>query len=351
MQRLMQPFMIVFAMSALLPVCPVATAQDATPEPKEIATLVGHGAVVWCIAFGQDGKTLATGGADKKIRLWDLATRKNTATLEGHTEEWITSVAFGPDDINLVSHAQDSTVRLWDLKTGKTVALLDRLDCAHSINFRNGGKTVVFGSPTSVEEWDWKKGEVKTVFKPAKLSFGGYFAFTDEGKLRALGRAPGKNNPVICRVPEEESITLAKNYVPFSTPFSPGAKMVATGANSYEACFWDCATGKLLYRVVCPGRTGQIAFSRDGQLIAVSYRVNLPGPVEEGCIVLVNAATGKEIAGIRAHRAKFANISALAFSPDGNTLASASTDHTVKLYDVSSARQPKAKGKDLKSAP
>jgi len=53
-------------------------------QPKEYCTLDGDIGVVLSIAFGPDGKTLAScGGYEKPIRLWDVASGKNTATLEG----------------------------------------------------------------------------------------------------------------------------------------------------------------------------------------------------------------------------------------------------------------------------
>jgi WD40 repeat protein len=54
---------------------------------------------------------LATAGADKTVRLWDVLTGKQIAMLNGHTAE-ITSLTFGPDEI-LFSGSRDKTVRAW----------------------------------------------------------------------------------------------------------------------------------------------------------------------------------------------------------------------------------------------
>jgi WD40 repeat protein len=65
------------------------------------------------VAFSLDGLTLATGGDDQVIRLWDL--RDPSAPpmqLTGH-EDWVSSVAFSPDGRILASGGFDNSVRLW----------------------------------------------------------------------------------------------------------------------------------------------------------------------------------------------------------------------------------------------
>ena len=79
--------------------------------------------MVCCVAFSPDGKTLASGSEDKTIKLWDVATGKEQATLKGHTE-WVKSVAFSPDGKTLASGSGDSTIKLWDVATGKEQATL-----------------------------------------------------------------------------------------------------------------------------------------------------------------------------------------------------------------------------------
>ena len=41
--------------------------------------------MIWSVAFTSDGKTLASGSDDKTVKLWDVATGQERATLKGHT--------------------------------------------------------------------------------------------------------------------------------------------------------------------------------------------------------------------------------------------------------------------------
>jgi WD40 repeat protein len=71
------------------------------------------------VAFSPDSRTVAAGGPDGKVRLWDVATGKLKETLEGHGSE-VYSVAFSPDGKTLASVSQDQTIRLW--RMGRRVA-------------------------------------------------------------------------------------------------------------------------------------------------------------------------------------------------------------------------------------
>jgi len=70
---------------------------------------------LYSLAFRPNGKTIATGGKDGDIRLWDIATGKLTATLKGHAK-YVRGIAFTPDGDWLASAgADDLTLRIWDV--------------------------------------------------------------------------------------------------------------------------------------------------------------------------------------------------------------------------------------------
>ena len=69
------------------------------------------------VAFSPDGRTLAGGGDEDTVHLWDVATGTLRHTLEGHGDG-VHSVAFSPDGRILASGGGDNTIHLWDAAAG-----------------------------------------------------------------------------------------------------------------------------------------------------------------------------------------------------------------------------------------
>ena len=75
--------------------------------------LKGHAGTITSVAFSPSDKILASGGADQRVRLWDLTTGKHLHTFSNHTSK-ISAVAFTRDDV-LASGSSDGTVFIWNL--------------------------------------------------------------------------------------------------------------------------------------------------------------------------------------------------------------------------------------------
>ncbi len=86
---------------------------------KELWRSIGHTWPLYALAFSPDGKLLATGGWDQKVRLWDVATGKERHILSGHRSA-IRALAFSPEGSILASTGgADRDIRLWEPSKGR----------------------------------------------------------------------------------------------------------------------------------------------------------------------------------------------------------------------------------------
>ena len=82
-------------------------------DGKSQSTWTAHKDSIYALCLTPDGKRLATAGADRVIRLWELATQKETGKLEAHSGH-VLALAFNPDGTMLASAGADKVLNFWD---------------------------------------------------------------------------------------------------------------------------------------------------------------------------------------------------------------------------------------------
>ncbi|KAJ5202055.1 WD40 repeat-like protein [Penicillium cinerascens] len=127
----------------------------ATRTIKHIFT--GHEQDIFSIDFAANGRYIASGSGDKTVRMWDILNEKLVYTLS--IEDGVTAVAISPDGHYLAAGSLDKSVRVWDTTTGCLVERLEipdgHKDTVYSVAFAPNGRDLVSGSlDNTVKLWE-----------------------------------------------------------------------------------------------------------------------------------------------------------------------------------------------------
>ncbi|MGF1936522.1 MAG: NACHT domain-containing protein [Nostoc sp. ChiQUE02] len=292
-----------------------------------IQILQGHTGTVWSVTFNKSGEIVATGSADKTVRLWDAKTGKCIQILKGHID-WVRSVIFHPQHNVLASAGDDQTVRFWDINTDECFRVLQGYHhLVLCVAFTPDGKTLVSGSNDALLRlWNINTGECFQILQGHK-AWVTYTTISPNGQILASGSSDGTVKIWNLHNGKCVKTIEANNSWILPTVFSPNGQILAL-ADKTTIQLWNISTGehtKILQGDTASPWLKSIAFSPDGNLLATG---------SEDCrIKLWDINTAECIKTLEGH---IDWVWSLSFNPDGQILASGggNYDKTVKLWDI-----------------
>jgi WD40 repeat protein len=302
-------------------------------EPKLRLTFGGgHTDRVFDVILSPDGKVLASMTFDGTVKLWDVASGKNAATLNlpsGPIKEpkeavlgpfglplGCPTLAFSPDGKVLATKTFHGTVKLWDVASGKDMATFERDKSDTPVAPGPDGKTLAMvARDGSITLQDVASGKETAILKGGAPSFPISLAFSSDGLTLASGGRGFDEGTTFGEVKLWEVKTGQQrahlkghaNHV-LSVAFSPDGKALASLSGDRAVKLWDVASGKETQTVTLKGLRSDpqsVAFSRDGKAMLACC--------SEKTIGLWDVAGGKEAATLNPH---FTPSHSVAFSPD-----------------------------------
>jgi hypothetical protein len=254
---------------------------------------VGLLAGVWLLfACGNGGRGEPAPGVDERSGDTGVPALRALHTLKGH-EEFVRVVGFTADGRRLAS-TDSRTIRLWDTRSGKQVARFRLGDqFVHRLLVSPDGQTLACTCGDGLD-----------------------IVLLDAASGRILRRLVGHKSSV------------------FAAAFTPDGRTLVSTEHDNVVRLWQVSTGKqtraLTLAVVGDARWCRaycLACAPDGQGVAVG--------VEDGTVRLLDLATGRERGRLEPERGVIRSVRSVAFSPDGTLLAAGlSMDNVVRVWDV-----------------
>ncbi|MFT3767709.1 MAG: caspase family protein [Minicystis sp.] len=265
----------------------------------ELATQLGHAAVIMAASFCPDGRLLASVGRDQTMKLWDVASGRQIRTFTGTPGDQTDdpTLAWRPDGQWIAVTGGPDGVRVWEVATGRTIRV----------------------------EPDHRAAAV---------------VFTADGRL-ALAEG---NTIILWDVESDQVVHTLSGHAGEIRGLAASGNLLLSGGVDQHLILWDTASGARVRDFdALPGETASVAIGADGKLALsgdqIFSRVSGPKPL----VRLWDVTTGKQIRTFEGHTA---SIDAVALSADGKLALSSGDYDALITWDVTTGKQARVIQKD-----
>jgi eukaryotic-like serine/threonine-protein kinase len=331
---------------------------------NEAIVLGAHAHATTAAFFSPDGERLASCSMDHTVKIWDIPSRKELATLRGHSGR-VWGAAFTQRGQTIATSSNDGTVKFWkaDGASDDNVFAVNRL--RGQMAFSPDGRFLAWEDRGigEIKIWDRTANNTERRIKGSGFTFamgGGVVAVTSsEGELKLwsldsntelVGPPNAKDDnmrwhsPMFSLRGDQLAVINSGREVRFWTVegwkelpnlevkatwllFTPDAQMAITGGGEAEVSVWRLKTRERLGFFKGTSGLQTVSLSPDGSMLAMD---------SDDSIRLCDVATQGEIAQFKGGADK---IRALAFSGDGRTIAAGTFDGVIQLWNIAVGQQ------------
>lgn len=283
------------------------------------------GGELLAVAYSPDGTTLAGGGADSTISLWDATTGQLQNVLYEHVAG-ISSLAYSPDGTLLASGSFDHTIRLWDTKTGETLRILlkDAESMVTDVAFDPSGTLLAAATYSPcVLLWDVRTGALLHEFD-GHTGLISSVKFSPDGTILASSSLDRTIRLWDMNTYASLAVLNGHNEIVTDVAFNSAEDRLASTSPDGMVRLWSVPEGIPISAISTDNTRWQtVAFSQDGSVIIAG--------AAWGLLQLWTSGTGAQVATLDISTEAIRDI---AVSPQGDTIATADAGGLIRLWGI-----------------